>query len=62
MFAEGGGEPDGRRRAKVYTTGGEEGRGRKEGRDIVWVNMEVGAMRDYLAKEFEFRFAEIQHA
>ncbi|KZP31081.1 arylamine N-acetyltransferase 1 [Athelia psychrophila] len=59
MFAEGGGEVDGKRRAKVYTTGGEEGRGKKEGRDIEWVDMDIGTVRNYLGKEFDFRFAEV---
>ncbi|GAA5875628.1 hypothetical protein JCM8547_000892 [Rhodosporidiobolus lusitaniae] len=44
------------RRAKVYTTGGTDGRGSLEGRDVEWVEMETQPMREYLKKEFGFGF------
>lgn len=44
------------RRAKVFTTGGEEGRGSEEGRDVEWVEMKVGPLRAFLEKEFEYKF------
>ncbi|KAK4704944.1 hypothetical protein P7C70_g1261, partial [Phenoliferia sp. Uapishka_3] len=53
MYAEKEGMP---RRAKVYTTGGEESLGSQEGRDIEWVDMETGAMQAWLAKEFGYKF------
>ncbi|KAJ6544327.1 hypothetical protein B0H19DRAFT_1170358 [Mycena capillaripes] len=53
MYAEKVGEG---KRAKVYTTGGPEARGSEEGRDVEWVDMETGPMKEYLAKEFEFKF------
>ena len=40
------------RRAKVYTTGGEESNGTQEGRDVEWVDMETGPMKAYLENEF----------
>lgn len=54
MFAEKEGEEE--RRAKVYTTGGHEGKGSSEGRDVDWVEMQVGTMKEYLKKEFGFGF------
>jgi hypothetical protein len=54
MFAEKEGEE--KRRAKVYTTGGHEGKGSLEGRDVEWVEMKVGTMKEYLKKEFGFGF------
>ncbi|KAJ6483819.1 arylamine N-acetyltransferase 1 [Mycena vitilis] len=53
MYAEKVGEG---KRAKVYTTGGPEARGSDEGRDVEWVDMETGAVKEYLAKEFGFKF------
>lgn len=42
-------QPDARegekRLAKVYTTGGREGKGSGERRDVEWVEMKVGPMR-----------------
>ncbi|CAK5275969.1 unnamed protein product [Mycena citricolor] len=55
MYADKEGMP---RRAKVYTTGGPEAQGSEEGRDVEWVEMQTGPMKDYLAKEFGFRFQE----
>lgn len=54
MFGERG--PGDVRHAKVFTTGGEQGRGRKEGRDVEFVPMETGPMRAYLEREFGFTF------
>ncbi|KAJ7672256.1 arylamine N-acetyltransferase 1 [Mycena polygramma] len=53
MYAEKAGEG---KRAKVYTTGGPEAQGSDEGRDVEWVDMETGAVKEYLAKEFGFKF------
>ncbi|KAJ7499872.1 arylamine N-acetyltransferase 1 [Mycena latifolia] len=53
MYAEKEGEG---RRAKVYTTGGPEGQGSEAGRDVEWVEMETGPMKEYLAREFGFKF------
>ncbi|KAJ6579627.1 arylamine N-acetyltransferase 1 [Mycena vulgaris] len=53
MYAEKAGEG---KRAKVYTTGGPEARGSDEGRDVEWVEMETGPMKEYLAREFGFKF------
>ncbi len=44
------------RRAKVYTTGGEEAQGSEAGRDVEWVDMKVGPFKAFLAKEFEYKF------
>lgn len=44
------------RRAKVYTTGGEEAQGSEEGRDVEWVDMKVGPFKAFLEKEFEYKF------
>ncbi|KAM0754787.1 arylamine N-acetyltransferase 1 [Meredithblackwellia eburnea MCA 4105] len=49
MYAEKEGMP---RRAKIYTTGGEESQGSQEGRDVVWVDMETGPMLEILRKDF----------
>ncbi|GAA5835797.1 hypothetical protein JCM9279_004649 [Rhodotorula babjevae] len=54
MYADKEGSP---RRAKVYTTGGTEGRGSLEGRDVEWVDMETGPMKDFLRREFGFGFS-----
>ncbi|KAF8173758.1 hypothetical protein K438DRAFT_1849925 [Mycena galopus ATCC 62051] len=43
-------------RAKVYTTGGPEAQGSEEGRDVEWVEMETGPVKEYLTKEFGFKF------
>lgn len=51
MYAEKPGMP---RKAKVYTTGGEESNGSQEGRDVEWVPMETGPMREYLIKHFGY--------
>lgn len=53
MYADKEGSP---RRAKVYTTGGTEGRGSLEGRDVEWVDMETGALKQFLQREFGFGF------
>ncbi|GAA5839692.1 hypothetical protein JCM11251_002563 [Rhodosporidiobolus azoricus] len=53
MYAEKEGMP---RRAKVYTTGGFEGKGSLEGRDVEWVEMETQPMRAFLEREFGFVF------
>ncbi|KAJ6473154.1 arylamine N-acetyltransferase 1 [Mycena sanguinolenta] len=53
MYAEKEGQG---KRAKVYTTGGPEGRGSDEGRDVEWVEMETGPVKEYLTKEFGFKF------
>ncbi|KAF7331108.1 Peptidase-S9 domain-containing protein [Mycena venus] len=53
MYAEKEGQGN---RAKVYTTGGPEAQGSEEGRDVEWVEMETGPLKEYLAKEFEFKF------
>ncbi|GAA5999385.1 uncharacterized protein JCM10292_001252 [Rhodotorula paludigena] len=53
MYADKPGEG---RRAKVYTTGGTEGRGSLQGRDVEWVEMETGPMKEYLRQEFGFGF------
>ncbi|GAA5941831.1 uncharacterized protein JCM15063_000791 [Sporobolomyces koalae] len=47
---------DTQRRAKVYTTGGHEGKGSLEGRDVEYVEMKVDVMREYLKREFGFGF------
>ncbi|GAA5971583.1 hypothetical protein JCM11641_000650 [Rhodosporidiobolus odoratus] len=44
------------RRAKVYTTGGTEGKGSLQGRDVEWVEMETEPMKAYLRKEFGMGF------
>lgn len=46
----------GRTKAKVHTTGGSEAQGSTEARDVEWVEMETGTMRDFLAREWGFRF------
>ncbi|BGP46300.1 hypothetical protein JCM10450v2_002142 [Rhodotorula kratochvilovae] len=51
LYAEKEGMP---RRAKVYTTGGHEGKGSLEGRDVEWVEMETGPVREFLEREFEW--------
>ncbi|KAJ7166049.1 arylamine N-acetyltransferase 1 [Mycena filopes] len=53
MYAEKEGQGT---KAKVYTTGGPEGRGSEQGRDVEWVEMETGPMKEYLATEFGFKF------
>ncbi|KAJ7039393.1 arylamine N-acetyltransferase 1 [Mycena alexandri] len=53
MYAEKEGQGT---RAKVYTTGGPEGRGSDEGRDVEWIDMETGPMKACLIKEFGFKF------
>lgn len=53
MYADKEGSP---RRAKVYTTGGEESEGSQEGRDVEWVDMETGPMKALLEKQFGFVF------
>ncbi|BGP14128.1 hypothetical protein JCM10213_002426 [Rhodosporidiobolus nylandii] len=53
MYAEKEGEG---KKAKVYTTGGSEGKGSLEGRDVEWVPMETEPMKAYLTKEFGFCF------
>lgn len=47
---------EGRTKAKVHTTGGNEGRGSTKERDVVWVEMEVGAMKKHLVEEWGFKF------
>lgn len=49
-------EQEGPRRAKLVTTGGREARGSAEQRDVEWVPMETGPMREALIREFEFKF------
>lgn len=49
---------DERKCAKVYITGGEEGQGSQEGREVRWVKMETGEMRAFLEKEFGYKFCE----
>lgn len=46
----------GPRLARVHTTGGEAAQGRKFVRDIEYVPMETGPMREYLEKELGFVF------
>ncbi|TKA55044.1 hypothetical protein B0A53_02519 [Rhodotorula sp. CCFEE 5036] len=53
MYADKEGQP---RRAKVFTTGGDDAKGSLESRDVEWVDMEVGPMKRYLAKEFGFKW------
>ncbi|KAF8173886.1 hypothetical protein K438DRAFT_1683119 [Mycena galopus ATCC 62051] len=53
MYAETEGKG---KRAKVYTTGGPEAQGSEEGRDVEWVEMETGPVKEYLTKEFGFKF------
>ncbi|BGP38204.1 hypothetical protein JCM10449v2_002133 [Rhodotorula kratochvilovae] len=53
MYADKEGMP---RRAKVYTTGGTDGKGSLEGRDVEWVDMETGPMKEFLRREFGFGF------
>ncbi|GAA6037051.1 hypothetical protein JCM8097_005526 [Rhodosporidiobolus ruineniae] len=53
MYADKEGMP---RRAKVYTTGGHDGKGSLEGRDVEWVEMETEPMKAYLKKEYGFGF------
>ncbi|KAJ7124502.1 arylamine N-acetyltransferase 1 [Mycena epipterygia] len=53
MYAEKEGEG---KRAKVYTTGGPEAQGSEQGRDVEWVEMETGPMKEYLTREFGFKF------
>lgn len=53
MYADKEDQP---RRAKVFTTGGDEARGSLESRDVEWVDMEVGPMKRYLAREFGFKW------
>ncbi|KAM0749611.1 arylamine N-acetyltransferase 1 [Meredithblackwellia eburnea MCA 4105] len=49
-------EGDKKRMAKVFTTGGEDGRASKEGRDVAWVEMKMGPMKEFLKGEFGFNF------
>ncbi|KAJ7196940.1 arylamine N-acetyltransferase 1 [Mycena pura] len=53
MYADKAGEG---RRAKVYTTGGPEAQGSLQGRDVEWVEMETGPMKEYLIKNFNYKF------
>ncbi|KAJ7213253.1 arylamine N-acetyltransferase 1 [Mycena rebaudengoi] len=53
MYAEKEGQG---RKAKVYTTGGPEGQGSEEGRDVVWVEMETEPVKECLKREFGFGF------
>ncbi|KAF7293202.1 Peptidase-S9 domain-containing protein [Mycena chlorophos] len=53
MYADKEGEG---RRAKVYVTGGPEAKGSLEGRDVQWVDMEIGPMKEFLEKNFGYRF------
>ncbi|KAJ7260581.1 arylamine N-acetyltransferase 1 [Mycena rebaudengoi] len=53
MYAEKEGQG---RKAKIYTTGGPEAQGSDEGRDVEWVDMETGPVKEYLTKEFGFKF------
>ncbi|KAJ7618513.1 arylamine N-acetyltransferase 1 [Roridomyces roridus] len=54
MYAEKAG--DEARRAKVYTTGGPEAQGSDEGRDVEWVDMETGPLKEYLSRELGYKF------
>lgn len=56
MYREREGPEGEKKMAKVYTTGGDEGEGRREGRDIEWVEMKVGPVKAYLEEKFGFRF------
>lgn len=47
---------EGGTKAKVHTTGGLEARGSTADRDVVWVEMETGAMRKHLEEEWGFKF------
>ncbi|KAF7297410.1 Peptidase-S9 domain-containing protein [Mycena indigotica] len=49
MYADKEGEG---RRAKVYITGGPEAQGSLAGRDVQWVDMETGPMKEFLVKHF----------
>lgn len=49
-------EGDEEKKAKVYVTGGEEGQGSEEGREVRWVPMQTEPMREFLAKEFDYKF------
>ncbi|GAA6026654.1 hypothetical protein JCM10207_008916, partial [Rhodosporidiobolus poonsookiae] len=53
MYADKEGQP---RRAKMYTTGGTEGKGSLEGRDVEWVDMEIEPMKAVLKEQFGFGF------
>ncbi|GAA6020037.1 hypothetical protein JCM11491_004906 [Sporobolomyces phaffii] len=53
MYAEKAGKGT---QARVYTTGGHDAKGSLDGRDVEWVEMETGATKAYLEKEFGFRF------
>lgn len=55
MFRERPGQP-GKRMAKLTTTGGREARGSTEARDVEWVEMETGPMKECLESEFGFKF------
>jgi hypothetical protein len=54
MYAEK--EGDTLQRAKCYTVGGEEAQGSEEGRDVEWVEMKTGPVKEYLKREFGFKF------
>lgn len=43
-------------RAKVHTTGGTAGEGGDEERDVEWVEMETGKLREHLEKDWGFKF------
>ncbi|KAJ7483968.1 arylamine N-acetyltransferase 1 [Mycena galericulata] len=43
-------------RAKVYTIGGPDAQGSDVGHDVEWVEMETGPMKEYLTREFGFKF------
>lgn len=49
-------EGDTKRMAKVYTTGGEAGKGSEEGRDVEWVPLKVGPMKEWLKKTWNYQF------
>ncbi|ORY39737.1 hypothetical protein BCR35DRAFT_336524, partial [Leucosporidium creatinivorum] len=46
----------GPRMAKVYTTGGRDGTGSSERRDVEYVEMKIGPMKEYLEKHFDYDF------
>jgi len=55
MFRERPGQT-GKRTAKLATTGGTEARGSTESRDVEYVEMETGPVKEVLAREFGFKF------
>lgn len=55
MYRERPDQP-GKRLAKLVTTGGVEAKGSTASRDVEWVEMETGPMKECLEKEFGFKF------